>query len=58
MAGILAIIVTLIILMGNLFIALIATVLYLMAILGIGLFISTVSKTRQEAMTSVFFSTF
>jgi len=40
---------------GNLFILFIATVLYLMTTLGIGLFISTVSKTQQEAMMSVFF---
>lgn len=40
---------------GNLFILFIATALYLMTTLGIGLFISTVSKTQQEAMMSVFF---
>lgn len=40
---------------GNLFILFIATILYLMTTLGIGLFISTVSKTQQEAMMSVFF---
>lgn len=39
---------------GNLFILLIATALYLMTTLGIGLLISTVSKTQQEAMMSVF----
>ncbi len=40
---------------GNLFILFIATALYLMTTLGIGLFISTVSKTQQEAMMSIFF---
>ena len=40
---------------GNLFMLFIATALYLMTTLGIGLFISTVSKTQQEAMMSVFF---
>ena len=38
---------------GNLFILFIATALYLMTTLGIGLFISTVSKTQQEAMMSM-----
>ncbi|TLD42581.1 MAG: ABC transport system, permease component YbhR [Candidatus Jettenia ecosi] len=39
---------------GNLFILFIATALYLMTTLGIGLLISTVSKTQQEAMMSAF----
>lgn len=39
---------------GNLIILIVATVLYLMTTLGIGLLISTVSNTQQEAMMSVF----
>jgi ABC-2 type transport system permease protein len=35
-----------------------ATVLYLMAMLGVGLFISTVSQTQQQAMMSSFFFLF
>jgi len=40
---------------GNLLPLLAATVLYLMTTLSIGLFISTVSQTQQQAMMSVFF---
>jgi ABC-2 type transport system permease protein len=39
---------------GNLFLLLVATTFYLMTTLGIGLFISTVSRTQQQAMMSVF----
>ncbi len=39
---------------GNLIILTVATIMYLMTTLGIGLLISTVSKTQQEAMMSVF----
>lgn len=39
---------------GSFFILFIATVFYLMTTLAIGLLISTVSKTQQEAMMSVF----
>jgi ABC-2 type transport system permease protein len=40
---------------GSLVLLLIATTFYLMTTLGIGLFISTVSRTQQQAMMSVFF---
>jgi len=40
---------------GNLFLLFIGTVLFLMTTLGIGLLISTVSQTQQEAMMSTFF---
>ncbi|NJD61651.1 MAG: ABC transporter permease [Deltaproteobacteria bacterium] len=40
---------------GSLFLLLVATTFYLMTTLGIGLFISTVSRTQQQAMMSVFF---
>ncbi|MDI6605860.1 MAG: ABC transporter permease [Candidatus Omnitrophota bacterium] len=39
---------------GNLFLLLFSTCVYLFTTLGIGLFISTVSSTQQEAMMSVF----
>ncbi|MCX5707125.1 MAG: ABC transporter permease [Candidatus Omnitrophica bacterium] len=39
---------------GNLFLLLFSTCLYLFTTLGIGLFISTISATQQEAMMSVF----
>ena len=39
---------------GNLLLLLVATTFYLMTTLGIGLFISTVSRTQQLAMLSVF----
>ena len=40
---------------GSLPLLLVATTFYLMTTLGIGLFISTVSRTQQQAMLSVFF---
>jgi ABC-2 type transport system permease protein len=40
---------------GSLLLLLAATTFYLMTTLGIGLFISTVSRTQQQAMMSVFF---
>ncbi|GJQ49697.1 MAG: ABC transporter permease [Chitinophagaceae bacterium] len=40
---------------GNLFLLFFATALYIMTTLGIGLFISTVSQTQQQAMMSTFF---
>jgi ABC-2 type transport system permease protein len=40
---------------GGLLLLLVATTFYLMTTLGIGLFISTVSRTQQQAMMSVFF---
>jgi ABC-2 type transport system permease protein len=40
---------------GQLLVLLLATLLYLMTTLGIGLIISTVSSTQQQAMMSVFF---
>ncbi len=40
---------------GNLLLLLGATALYLMSTLGIGLLISTVSRTQQQAMMSTFF---
>jgi ABC-2 type transport system permease protein len=40
---------------GSLLLLLLATNFYLMTTLGIGLFISTVSRTQQQAMMSVFF---
>jgi ABC-2 type transport system permease protein len=40
---------------GNLFLLFLATGLYLMTMLGIGLYISTVSQTQQQAMISTFF---
>ncbi|MGA2775004.1 MAG: ABC transporter permease [Candidatus Omnitrophota bacterium] len=39
---------------GNLFLLLFSTCIYLFTTLGIGLFISTISSTQQEAMMSVF----
>lgn len=40
---------------GNLILLLFCTTLYLLSTLGIGLFISTVSHTQQQAMMSTFF---
>ena len=40
---------------GNLALLFFATGLYLMTMLGIGLFISTISQTQQQAMISTFF---
>ncbi|MFH0871275.1 MAG: ABC transporter permease [bacterium] len=40
---------------GNLFLLFFATSLYLMTTLGIGLLISTVSRTQQQAMMTTFF---
>jgi ABC-2 type transport system permease protein len=40
---------------GNLVLLFLATGLYLMTMLGIGLYISTVSQTQQQAMISTFF---
>ncbi len=40
---------------GSLLLLLVGTTFYLMTTLGIGLFISTVSRTQQQAMMSVFF---
>jgi ABC-2 type transport system permease protein len=40
---------------GNLLLLFIATALYLMTTLGVGLLISTVSETQQQAMMSTFF---
>jgi len=40
---------------GNLLLLLFAAMLYLMTTLGIGLLISTVSQTQQQAMMSTFF---
>lgn len=40
---------------GNLILLFVATALYLMTTLGIGLLISTVSQTQQQAMMSTFF---
>lgn len=40
---------------GNLLILFLAMVLYLLTTLGVGLFISTVSRTQQQAMMSTFF---
>ena len=40
---------------GNILLLLAATALYLMSTLGIGLLISTVSRTQQQAMMSTFF---
>ena len=40
---------------GNAFLLLAATFIFLMSTLGIGLFISTVSKTQQQAMMTNFF---
>lgn len=40
---------------GSVFLLFVATTFYLMTTLGIGLFISTVSRTQQQAMMSVFF---
>ncbi|MDD2680248.1 MAG: ABC transporter permease, partial [Candidatus Omnitrophica bacterium] len=39
---------------GNLLLLLLSTCIYLFTTLGIGLFISTISSTQQEAMMSVF----
>jgi ABC-2 type transport system permease protein len=43
---------------GNLLLLLAATALYLMTTLGVGLLISTVSRTQQQAMMSTFFFNF
>lgn len=43
---------------GNLLILLVATGLYLLTTLGVGLFISTISSTQQQAMMSTFFFNF
>ena len=43
---------------GSLGLLLLATSLYLMTTLGMGLFISTVSRTQQQAMMSAFFFQF
>jgi len=43
---------------GSLWLLLVATCLYLMTTLGMGLFISTVSRTQQQAMMSAFFFQF
>ena len=43
---------------GSLWLLFLATSLYLMTTLGIGLFISTVSRTQQQAMMSAFFFQF
>ncbi|MDM8006545.1 MAG: ABC transporter permease [Phycisphaerae bacterium] len=40
---------------GNLLLLFLATTLYLMTTLGVGLLISTVSQTQQQAMMTVFF---
>lgn len=40
---------------GNLLLLFVAAALYLMTTLGLGLFISTVSETQQQAMMSTFF---
>ncbi len=42
---------------GNLLILFLAMMLYLLTTLGVGLFISTVSRTQQQAMMSTFFFT-
>lgn len=39
---------------GNFFVLLLASVLYILSALGIGLFVSTVSKTQQEAFMTTF----
>jgi ABC-2 type transport system permease protein len=40
---------------GSLFLLFFATVLYLMTTLGVGLFVSTISKTQQQAVMGSFF---
>jgi len=40
---------------GNLLIMFVSTILYLFTTLGVGIFISTISKTQQQAMMSTFF---
>jgi len=40
---------------GDFLVLLFGTVLYLLCMLGIGLFISTISATQQQAMISAFF---
>jgi ABC-2 type transport system permease protein len=40
---------------GNLLVLAAATILYLLTTLGVGLFISTISRTQQQAMMSTFF---
>jgi ABC-2 type transport system permease protein len=40
---------------GSLFLLFIATCIFLLSTLGVGLFISTVSKTQQQAMMTTFF---
>ena len=40
---------------GNLLLLAAATILYLLTTLGVGLFISTISRTQQQAMMSTFF---
>ncbi len=41
--------------LGNLLILFLGMILYLLTTLGVGIFISTVSKTQQQAMMSTFF---
>jgi len=43
---------------GNIFLLFLATALYLMTTVGIGLLISTVSQTQQQAMMTTFFFAF
>ncbi len=40
---------------GSIFVLLVGTVLFLICMLGVGLFISTVSSTQQQAMVTAFF---
>lgn len=40
---------------GTIFLLVLCTGAYLLSVLGIGLFISTISKTQQQAMTATFF---
>ena len=40
---------------GNLLVLLLGTVLFLLSVLGVGLLISTVSATQQQAMVTAFF---
>ena len=43
---------------GNLLLLAAATILYLLTTLGVGLFISTISRTQQQAMMTTFFYVF
>jgi len=43
---------------GNLLLLFVSAILYLLTTLGIGLFISTIANTQQEAMMTTFFFTF